>query len=382
MIIRCCLIAAFSAALAALSFNPVRAATEADIQFVCQSHASAKIRAAFTAEHPEFAAIHCPADPPKPAAAATPPAQPTQTSSTKPKPLPAPGSITANPIYLLRSDWTDTGLLGAGCMTAPGSGVSADKAKGASLSFTRDYANDNRNWQAQAMAAVGYTQCTHLRISSNGDSGFLEKTIAVYAQTNSNYNSNAALAKKNNADTRTAGLSGEVAYLRSDGDIDVLRVTPNVVFNNLTNTTNAAVMVQYVPYWISTPGVWTQVGLPGNFANFQFNPTLDFQYANAMEQSKPLLFSGKNQSLRIGPELTFIIMPVGTKDDFWSNIGFSETFHPWYETYNGRGSYWWDNSIFYNLTQNFSVKLAYQRGLDENSGVMTNQYILSLAGKI
>jgi len=259
--------------------------------------------------------------------------------------------------------------------------VSAVKAKGASVSFTRDYANNNKIWQAQAMAAVGYTECTHRRISSNGDNGFIEKTIAVYAQTNSDYNSNATLAKKNNVDTRTAGLSGEVAYLHSDGDIDVLRVTPNVTFNNLTNTTDAAVMVQYVPYWISMPGVWTQVGLPGNLWNFQFDPTLDFQYANAMEHSKPLMFSGKDQSLRIGPELTFIISPVGIKGNFLSNIGLSETFHPWYEIYNGHGSYWWDNSIFYNITDNISVKLSYDRGLDENSGTMTNQYILSLAGK-
>ena len=310
------------------SFSPARAET-ADEAVICNSHLSSKWRADFVQKHPEFAKIKCgDGSAQHTVAAAKPPAPPTPTANAKPKPLPLPGSITDNPIYMVRSDWTDTGLLGAGCIIAPGSGVSADKAKGASASFTRDYANNNKIWQAQAMGAVGYTECTHLRISSNGDSGFLEKTIAVYAETNSDYNSNTTVAKKNNVDTRTAGLSGEVAYLHSDGYIDVLRVTPNVVFNNLNNTTDAAVMVQYVPYWITIPGVWTQIGLPGNLWNFQFDPTVDFQYASAMERSKPLLFSGKDQSLRIGPELTFLISPVGIKGNFLSNIGFSETFHP------------------------------------------------------
>jgi hypothetical protein len=42
------------------------------------------------------------------------------------------------------------------------------------------------------------------------------------------------------------------------------------------------------------------------------------------------------------------------------------------------------NSIFYNLddTGNVSVGFSYNRGLDENSGTMTNQYTVSLNGKI
>ena len=65
-------------------------------------------------------------------------------------------------------------------------------------------------------------------------------------------------------------------------------------------------------------------------------------------------------------------------------IGVNITFHPWYETYSNRGSYWWANSIFYNLddTGNVSVGFSYNRGLDENSGTMTNQYTVSLNGKI
>ena len=233
------------------------------------------------------------------------------------------------------------------------------------------------------MGAAVFSECTDLHPKpGGGDSGLFEKSLAIYAQVNSDYNSNPTLAKKNNLDTRTAGLAGELAFLNK-GDIDVVRVIPNVVFDNIKNTTAFAVNAQYIPVWISKEYIWHAEGVPGdlNWANFQFDPTFDVQYASATGHSPPLQFSGKDQSLRLGPELTFILNPL-IGPDFFSHIGFSETFHPWYDVYAARGSYWWDNSIFYNLTDNFAVKLSYQRGLDENSGVMTNQYILSLSGKL
>ncbi len=305
-------------------------------------------------------------------------------AKNNPKDPPPAGNANSNPTYLLRNDWADLGLLGAGC-NGPFGAVSADKAKGAAVSFTRDYANSNKIWVAQGMGAAVFSDCTDLHPKpGGGDSGIFEKSFAIYAQINSDYNSNAQFAKKNNADTRTAGLSGELAYL-SQGDIDVIRISPNVVFDNIKNTTAPAVMVQYVPMWISRDYIWHAEGVPGdlNWANFQFDPTLDIQYANAMGHSNSLQFSGKDQSLRIGPELTFIIKPLGDPGSFLSNIGITETFHPWYEAYTGRGSYWWSNAIFYNLTKdgNFAVSLSYNRGLDENSGNMTNEYIASLTGK-
>ena len=284
------------------------------------------------------------------------------------------------PTYFLRNSWSDLGLLGTGCF-GPNVGVSVDKATGASVSFERDYANNNKIWAAQGMAGAVFSDCRNIPAELGGNEhGFVEKSIAIYAQINSDYNSNATFAKKNNLDTRTAGLSGEVAYLSNGLDYNVVRVTPNVVFDNIKNTTIGAVMVQYVPVWLSLPAVWSHYELFGSLW-FQFDPTFDLQYASAMDQSKPLQFSGKDQSLRLGPELTFVVTPKTSKDNFWTNLGLSETFHPWYEAYDGHGSYWWSNTIFYNITTNFAVKFSYQRGLDENSGTMTNQYIASLSGK-
>jgi hypothetical protein len=206
--------------------------------------------------------------------------------------------------------------------------------------------------------------------------------LAIYGQANTIYDSNAQFAKKNNNDTRTGGLVGEVAY-SNGGDVNVFRVAPNVVFDNINNTTAVAVMAQYAPAWIQSFNyLWAATPIYQGGPGFQFNPVFDLQYTNAMEHSKPLQFDGRDQSLRLGPELTFILTPYG--GSVWNRIGFSETFHPWYEAYDARrSSYWWDNSIFYNITDdgNFAVKLSYDRGLDQNSGITTNQYILSFAGK-
>ena len=176
---------------------------------------------------------------------------PKATSPTKVSP--PPPALYAEypvPLFMVRNDWTDLGLLGAGCVGP--AGVSADKAKGASVSFTRDYAGNNKIWAAQGMAAAVYSDCWNVPLQRGGNySGWLEKSIGVYAQINSDYNSNAALAKKNNLDTRTAGLSGELAYVHG-ADINVVRVTPNVVFDNIKGTTSVAVLAVCSRLAIST----------------------------------------------------------------------------------------------------------------------------------
>jgi hypothetical protein len=109
------------------------------------------------------------------------------------------------------------------------------------------------------------------------------------------------------------------------------------------------------------------------------------QYASTTDPKNPLQFSGKSQSLRIGPDLTLLVKPfAGGGDDFWDRLALNTTFHPWYEGYTGHGSYWWTSAINYRLDEagNVGLKFSYNRGLDENSGTMTNQYLASLSAKI
>ena len=232
------------------------------------------------------------------------------------------------------------------------------------------------------MIAAVYSSCdtNYIPRDNNATGNILEKSFGIYGQINSDYNSNAAVAKKNNIDTRTAGFSGEVAY-EYGADIHVFRLIPNVVFDNIKNTTAVAVKAQYLPMWY---GLWSVTGIPGFPYTISFNPALDLQYTSAMEHSQPLQFSGKDQSLRLGPEFGLIVAPIYSETNFFSHFGINETFYPWYEAYTGRGSYYWANSIFYDFTKDGSIALAFSndRGLDENSGTMMNQYVLSLTGKI
>lgn len=274
--------------------------------------------------------------------------------------------------FLLRDSWADVGVLG--CPT------SVKKATGASISYSDDYVAQNRNWAAKGMAALYYSEWD--LIYPGFSSGWFDKSLGFYVEDNSNFNSSSKLASKN-SDIRTAGFSGELGYA-SGNDYQYFRVTPNVVWDAIKNTTAVAVMGEYIPA-LSSLGFWTVFHEFGDSLNWQFDPDMKLQYASTTDPKNPLQFSGKSQSLRIGPELTFLVQPfAGGTNDFLGRIGVNTTFHPWYEAYTGRGSYWWTTALNYRLDDhgNFGLKFSYNRGLDENSGMMTNQYLASLSGKL
>ncbi len=128
-------------------------------------------------------------------------------------------------------------------------------------------------------------------------------------------------------------------------------------------------MGEYIPAFA---GLWDNRGYFGASINAQFDPEIKIQYASITDLKKPLLFSGKAESLRIGPELTLLAQPYsGGTNDLLDRLGLKVTYHPWYDTFASPrrlGSlYWWSNSLTYRLDAdgNFGVALSYDRGLDE-----------------
>ncbi len=273
--------------------------------------------------------------------------------------------------FLLRNDWSDIGYLG--CPTP------VDKATGASLSFTQNYVANNRNWAAQGVAGIVYSDITQYTAGLSG--GLFDRSVAAYIQTNTSFNSNATLASKN-METNTVGMSGELGFVDTSGDnINIFRLTPNVVQDAIKRTTSAAVMGESIP---ADGPFWDNIGYFGGNINAQLDPILKLQYADSTSAT-PLLFSGKSQSFRVGPEFTLLAQPyTGGTDDFLDRLGLKITWHGWYDTYAAATNYWWSNSVTYRLDANgnFAASFSYSRGLDENSGVFTNQYMLSLNGKI
>jgi hypothetical protein len=251
------------------------------------------------------------------------------------------GSGEPNPYFVfLRSSWTDVGILA--------NPVDAQKAVGATVTFTNDYVAANRNWTAQGVLAAGFSNVDPI-------------TPGV----------------------TPAGLSGELGYVDASGNnFQFLRATPSVTQDAIKGTTSVAIMGEYIPAF---KGLWdTHAYFDGNI-NAQFDPELVVQYTSTTNTKNPVPFSGKSQSLRLGPEATLIVQPysAGT-NPILDRLAFSITFHPWYDTYARGVSYWWTNAIVYNLTTdgNFAVTAKYNRGLDDTSGQMTNQYILGLSGKL
>lgn len=308
-------------------------------------------------------------------AATTPAKSNPSVGPTATKPAPAlSNNISACPgiYFMLRDSWSDVGVLG--CPTA------VKKATGASISYSDDYVAKNRNWATKGLAGIGYSEVNIIHPGASPGEWF-DKSVAFYVEDNSSYNSNSKLISKN-SDSRTAGFSGELGYAIAN-DYHFFRVTPNVVWDAIKDTTAVAVMGEYIPA-MSSLGFWTVFHEFGDVFNWQFDPDIKFQYARTTDPKNPVQFSGKSQSFRIGPDLTVLVQPFGTGNDFWSRIGLNTTFHPWYEAYSGRGSYWWTSAVNYRLDDQgyFGVKFSYSRGLDENSGVMTNQYLASLSGKI
>ena len=375
--------------LGVLHHGPARALTDAEAaQIIAITHPDPKSLAELQKQFPAFRNKQK-----KTASSAPQTVAPAATAASRnamaaaapgPAAAPAPDPMFKLPPgvnVLVRNDWADLGILG-GCPLGPAATKTSD-AKGASLSFTQDNVAANRIWAAQGMVAAVFSNCnTDLRpLPGGGESGFVERSIAIYTQVNSNYNSSVALASKN-ADTRTAGLAGEIAYLHG-GDYEIFQFIPNVVRDEIKNTTAVAAELQYIPAWVSHPGIWSPSVAIDN-VSYHFDPALDFQYASTTNRKTPLAFSGQLESFRIGPELTFLVAPFGSNlDSFLHRIKITETFHPWYEAYSGKSSYWWSNAITYNLTDGgaFALGFSYNKGLDENSGVLTNQYIVSLSAK-
>jgi len=272
--------------------------------------------------------------------------------------------------FILRNDWSDLGYLGCP--------QDVKKAKGASIAFTQDYVANNKNWAAQGMAAAIYSDITAYTPGVTG--GLFDRSFAIYAQANSSYNSSSKLGSKN-LDTRTFGLSGELGWASTNGDLQFLRVSPSIVQDAIKGTTAVAAMGEYIP----AVGIfWDVRGLFGGSLNYQIDPIIKLQYASTTDPKNPLAFSERPQSLRIGPELTLLVQPFAQGGDLLQRFGMMVTYHPWYEAYSNQvTSYWWSNSLTYRIDDNGNLGLAfsYNRGLDENSGAPIDQFIASINGK-
>jgi hypothetical protein len=128
-------------------------------------------------------------------------------------------------------------------------------------------------------------------------------------------------------------------------------------------------------------------------AYFIFDPTLLAQFDEANGNKNTLQFNGKDQSVRLGPQLMLSMFPNKLNRMFYpneqfasvvSNLSFSVSYHPYYEMVSRRSLSLFTVNAKYNLDSDGHVALAasYQKGSDEDTGMPVNLVKVSLTGKL
>jgi hypothetical protein len=307
----------------------------------------------------------------------------TQAASLSAKSTPDPRAVLAAPNgaakdadspwrILLRQDWQDIGIL-----AGP---TPIDKATGASISYNDDHIASNRSWAVHGTGAIVYSI-----IDDRGpapQTAPFYRSFAAYATVNKLENSDARLVSKN-VDTLTAGGALEVGWNNArEKTQNYLQFRGSTVNDRVKDTTAVTAAAAWIPV-NNNLHIHHPEGLFG-IIGYSFDPQLLAQYASTTDRKNVLLFSGHNESLRLGPQLTLLLWPYVQDDSFWSHVSANIAYHWWYEVLDGSQKDWFKSSLTYNFDKdgNFGLTGSYQRGHSEDTGTLTNLFMISLTGKM
>lgn len=272
-------------------------------------------------------------------------------------------------VPLLRQDWKDIDF--ASCPQA------IDKATGAQFSVSNDRIKNNVNWLVHGTAALLYNTSPENYYTSVGG----------YVTVNRSMNSSSALASSN-ADTAVYGGVFEFGSRSNLQDVyfaNYFRIRAGDTEDHIKRTNAATVTAEWLPVFDDYGSIHIHrpfEPIPGIPLIARFDPELIVQYASATGSNKGLAFNNMSEALRIGPQLTLRLYP-GTSTVL-SHFHGAITYHPAYETYSGHFLDWLQSSLTYNLDNDgyFALTGSYNHGHDENTGALTNIYMLALSGKI
>jgi hypothetical protein len=271
--------------------------------------------------------------------------------------------------WFLRKDVPDISLF-SGITPAAG-------AAGAQGSFTWDRIADDRIWAAYGIGGVSWRVLSGDYPSSDRTTliGFF---IAPYVGLNKVTHSNRKLTAKN-LDTTLGGVKAEVGFANLLGGHHYFRAGGGVVTDDINDTTAAAFSFEWIPVYRGFENT-IFYGL-----RYTFQPSLKVQYDATTDEKQPLLFSNRPEALRVGPELSFKLVPIEEvrKTQWYGRFNVNLTYHSYYETYSGRSLSWFDGSITYNIDSegHFGLTTSYRNGADENTGKDTDIFVVSLSGK-
>lgn len=270
--------------------------------------------------------------------------------------------------FFLRKDFEDVGLFSSPAKNAD--------ASGAEFTYSRDNIKMDTTWAGTGLVAVAYNYTVEDIYNP-----FIGWTIAPYLSWNREIHSSKAA---DNIDSKTFGLSAEIGWRNAlfPNRADYIRGSFAAVRDDILDYTRPSAKVEWLPTY-----AWIAGTIPGSLIVFNFTPEVIAQFDTAASVKKPLMFSGQQEALRVGPEAVLwlsVYDPAGILPDFMKRVTANVTYHWWTETYSGRNDSWLDTSLSYRLDEAGMVglKFSYKRGREETTGTLTDLYKISLSAKL
>ena len=153
--------------------------------------------------------------------------------------------------------------------------------------------------------------------------------------------------------------------------------------DDVADTTAVNVVGEWLPVY-DTVCVGYPCSFPGVPIIFRFNPELVANYSGAFDSSEALPFSGKDNSLLIGPQLTLVFQAFGSPIPLLNNLSGKVTYAWNQEVYSGHDYEYFSASATYNLDPggHLGLTLGYENGTNGLTAEKVDQVMLSLTGKL
>lgn len=282
----------------------------------------------------------------------------------------SPTANSSQIIPFIRHDFPDISLFAA--LTPAGN------ATGAQLSYSSDRAGNNDSWSLYGVGGVAYQLFGGYL--SHDQTTLLGAYIAPYVSTNWLFNSSAS-QKSKQSDLTSSGAKMELGVGNLLGGDQYFRIGGAGTFDGLGNTESTSAEFEWIPVYDVL--IHHPQAIPNTGVIYRFDPELIVQYDTTTNSKKPLLFSNRDDSLRIGPQLTLNIFGNESQTPILSNLNAKINYHFAEELYSAKLLHYFETDLTYNLDQagNVGITGSYQYGSDEISGKYTNLFKLGLSGK-
>jgi hypothetical protein len=294
----------------------------------------------------------------------------TTPAAPQPKKSVAGLMLTPEVSFFVRHDFSDLGSL-----TKP---IPTDQAQGAELSYSRDNRARNTIWATHALGAVVYSSYFD---ETPREMSLFKATVGGYVALDRTFNSNRKFVP-DNSDVVSAGGLVELGVTRFLGGTHYFRVRGGFTSDEIAGTQQGNVTAEWFPiypdlYFYRPAELFANIGVT-------FQPELIAQYNSTNDRERPLLFNGRLNSFRIGPQAALIFFPFNEDGSFLSRLSARVVYHWMYEAYSGRAFGSLITALTYNLTQDgtLAVSASYKRGREEETGKKQDLFRVSLTAKL